>query len=185
MSNTVNKTEKKKNKGPRFNVIDALIILLIIGSIVGVFLRFDFVDKIIAKNTTSEHNVKFTTTIEYTSDCIEIGRRANKVYFVNSDPNDKTDVEMGSAVIKMENITTPTGEKIELDGDGRIPDSTKIKIEGTIVCQAVSTEKGDSKEFYINGTKKITRGETITVAIGDKMYADIYISDIASADPVG
>ena len=171
-----NNTIKENNKRfPKFYVLDAVIILLIIAIVLGIYFRYNVFeafggikDKSEAQITFSIKNIKDSTKYY-----IDIG---DDIYFKSSGES------LGVIAESTENsdialITTPASETFVKDGKSitaNYPSGTRIDAEGKIKCSGTFAQDGT---FMLNGSTYLSAGQTFTVCT-EKITVDIVLVKI-------
>ncbi|MBQ3100423.1 MAG: DUF4330 family protein [Clostridia bacterium] len=135
----------------RFNIIDFLIIVIAIGCIAGVIMRYDIIDKIVVDRERDEVSVSFMITgiSPQISDQIKDG---DEFYVVGA--NTRLGV--------LEDHTVSNAEKVEANENGfpvRSYDDTSRDVRGTFTSYGVNNEDG----FFLGGTLFIAPGKTLTI----------------------
>lgn len=169
----VKNTEKKTGRFPKFYVIDAVIILLVVAISLGIYFRYSIFDILgNSKNQTeavvtfSVKNIKNTTSYY-----IEIG---DKVYFKDGGG------EFGTIMASNENSDLPLGNMTPasvtfFDNGEEItvnyPIDTRIDAEGKINCKGIFSQDGS---FKLGGSEYISAGQTKTICT-DKVTMEIVI----------
>ena len=144
-----------------FNVIDALIIILLIAVVLGVYFRFNVVESLKAEEKTEAYTVSFSVeNIRYTTPSyVSVG---DAVYFAD------TGEVFGVLISESENQSvlsiTPSSE-IFIDSAGNVKEvfheeETRIDARGRIECRGIYTEEGG---FCIDGTRYIAPGQTVEI----------------------
>ena len=162
MSSKVKKVKTGKANAPHFNVLDAMIIILIIAAVVGIYFRHEIIDLLIDDKNTDEYVVSFSIeNVRHTTQSyIHVG---DNVYF-------KSDGElMGSLMSASENelsldiapalayFTNSSGEIKAV----RYPDEqSRIDASGRLLCKGNYDENGG---FSIDGDTYIAAGQSIEV----------------------
>ncbi len=155
------KRQKKQRNTPRFGVLDAVIILLIIVAVVGVYFRYNILNFITGAASLSDYTVSYTIEdIRYTTpNFIDIG---DKVYF--ADGGD----ELGTLIAASENksaleitpaseyFTNTNGELVEI----MYPDQTRVNGKGRLVCKGRYSSDGS---FLVGGSSYVAAGQYIDV----------------------
>lgn len=176
-----NKEKKvpKSVKGPRFGVLDALIILLAIVIIVGVYFRYSIVEWISNSSGLKEYTISYSIdNIRYTTpNYINVG---DKVYFADSGEEFGTLINVSesmgalSITLASEYFTTSQGAIVE------VPYPTlesRVNAVGKLSCTGRYAEDGS---FFVNGSTFISSGQQIKV---NTAYATVVIR-IDSIDAV-
>ena len=156
------KATKKDNKKARFNVIDALIILLVLAIAVGMFFRAHIVEKLWADTQSTDYVISFSIDdIRYTTPTyINVG---DKVYFADSGEL------LGEFISESDNVNalniTPAS-KYFTDSDGNVvevfyPDGeSRVDAKGRIQCKGYYSNDGG---FSIDGRNYLAPGQSINV----------------------
>ncbi|MBQ4054440.1 MAG: DUF4330 family protein [Clostridia bacterium] len=135
----------------RFNIIDFLIIVIVIGCIAGVIMRYDIVDKIVVDRDRDEVSVSFMITgiSPQIADQIKDG---DEFYVVGA--SDRLGV--------LADHTVTNAEKVEANENGfpvRSYDDTSRDVRGTFTSYGVNDDNG----FFLGGTLFIAPGKTLTI----------------------
>ncbi len=175
--------EKKKIKSekarrfPKFYVIDAMIILLVIAVCIGIYFRFNAFGTFASLRNQADFEVSFTIKNVEENTIDRVVRVGNNVYFKNSGET------FGSIISNNDDSTgvfssTPA-KKIFYEGSEKIVvayPNTYFDLQGKIKCKGNITDG-----FYmINGTRPIARGETYTVCT-EKATFEIIINEIKTS----
>ena len=156
------KSKNDSNVKAHFNVIDACILVLVIAIVLGMYFRFNIVDKLWEKTQTKEYTVSFSIeNIRYTTPAyMSIG---DSVYFAN----DKE--EFGTLIAASDNVNVlsivPASEYFP-DGEGGIievfypDDETRIDAKGRMSCYGYYDENGG---FTVGGSHYIAPGQSVQV----------------------
>ena len=162
MSNTNAKIKR------RFNIVDAVIIILVVLSIVGIYFRSQITEWIGLDKQLSEFRISFKVSeIKYTSDKYFVS--GGKVYL------DSPDMELGTID---GNCTFLPAEVYLEKADGSFvradyPKDSYIDVNGSIKCVGAEREDG----FYLAGSYSITPGMTLHVHT-DMLDFVITVTDI-------
>lgn len=174
------KDNGKTARAPKFGVLDAVIILLVIIIILSIYFRYNIVQWLSNTNDLKDYTISYTIEdVRYTTpNYINIG---DKVYFADSGD------EFGTLINVSENMgalsITPASQ-IFTDSNGNIvevfyPNSeTRISAIGKLVC---SGRYSDDGSFFVNGSTYVASGQyvkvnaphaTVTIRIDDINLAD-------------
>ena len=178
---SVKETQKptKTRKLPKFGVLDAVIILLVITIAVGIYFRYSFFDTLTSMQNMKESYVTFKTD-KITTNVSREMNDGDAIYFKSDGSN------FGNLAIKSEEITMviqeqPATSTVFKDGktyaDIQYPqgmDDSLIYGIGNIKCNCSVSEDGS---FLLNGTTYISPGQTYTVCT-EKVTVNITITDI-------
>ena len=160
MAKTKTPREKKQF---RFNAIYALIILLVILAVLGVYFRYSIIDFLSTDKNNGEYvvtfsidNVRYTTPANY----IDIGDR-----FCWANGGKLLGTLMSEADSGMALNITPASEYF-VDDAGQIHEvfypnnESRVNARGRLLCYGSYSEDGG---FYVDGTDYIAPGQTIAV----------------------
>ena len=158
----VKKDKAARKNRPHFNAIDAMIIILVIVAIVGVYFRYTIVDFLTGDRNVDEYVVSFSIEdIRYTTpNYINVG---DNVYFASSGEL------LGILTSESENNKEPlnitlASEKFT-DSDGNIvevfyPEETRVNAKGRILCKGNYSSSGG---FSVDGNEYIAAGQSVEV----------------------
>lgn len=170
------KKDKKQRKAPSFGVLDAVIILLVIVSVVGIYFRYNILGFISEARDIKSYTVSYSIKdIRYTTpNFINVG---DKVYF-----NDSGD-DFGELIAASENMgalsiapaseyfTASTGEIVKV----MYPDSqSRVDANGRLICDGRYSNEGG---FLVNGSTHIAAGQTVAIRT-EHVTLSIFIEDI-------
>ena len=158
---------KRENGAPaskraaHFNVIDAVIIILVIAVALGIYSRFNVIETLWAKVESEKYAVSFSVKdIRYTTaSYVSVG---DKVYF-----SDNGEL-FGTIMSESENVNalsiTPASKHFT-DSDGNVvevfyPNDTRIDVRGRIECIGYYNDDGG---FTVDGRKYLAPGQTVDV----------------------
>lgn len=151
---------------PKFKVLDAVIILLIITSVLGIYFHYNVLDTLKNKQDIEQYVVTFSVENirSSTANYINIG---DAVYY--SEDGEK----LGELMAHQDGSTEPLHQGIAFDyfskESGEIvlvsyPSSdrtdARIFVSGRILCMGLYSEDGG---FLVNGTKYLAPGQTLQV----------------------
>lgn len=172
--------ETKNKKSVRFGILDAVIILVILIAVVGVYFRYSILNVITGAHRMSEYTVSYSIeNIRYTTvNYINIG---DKVYF--ADEGD----EFGTLINVSENMGavsyTPSSEYFT-KSNGEIVEvmypnnQSRVDAQGRLNCMGRYSENGG---FLVNGSTYIASGQSINVRT-DYVTVTIRVEEIALAE---
>ena len=152
---------ESSRKGVHFNVLDALIIILLVAVVLGIYFRFNFVEAFGAKQGTEAYNVSFSVeNIRYTTPSyVNVG---DEVYF--GDTGDLFGVLVSESENKNVLSITPASETF-VDSAGNVQEvyyenETRVDAKGRIECQGTySNDAG----FCVGGTRYLAPGQTVEI----------------------
>lgn len=165
MQNTGSKVKRK------FNVIDAIIIILVLLGIVAIIFRSQIAGWIGAENNLSDYRLTFKISKikKSSSDMLKASDELNRKVYLNSPKmtlgmvNDKLDITPAK-----EYVTNSQGKIEEII----YPADTYVDVTGTMKC---SGNYRNGEGFYLDGSYLISPGETINV---HTIYLDFVITVI-------
>ena len=161
MNKTQDKIEKKNS--PHFNALDAVIILLVILILGGMFFRNNIVDYLKDLQNKQEYVISYSvknirsTTYDYLSvgDVLYVAESGDKLGVLMTAEDDKQD--LGTTSPGFEYFTTSTGELVKV---GYPESESRIDFKGRFVCEGVYADNGG---FMFGGDTYIAPGLTIQV----------------------
>ena len=157
----IKKDGARANKA-HFNVIDAVVIVLVIAVALGVYFRFNIVDRLRSQANTADYAVSFSVEdIRYTTpNYINVG---DEVYFADSGEL------FGTLMSESENtnaLNIVPASKYFKDSNGNVvqvfyPDGeSRVDAKGRISCRGYYDESGG---FSVDGRQYIAPGQTLNV----------------------
>ena len=161
MKNTKLAKAEKKNT-PHFNAVDAMIIILVIVAIVGIYFRHTIVDFLTEGRNDDEYVISFSIEdIRYTTpNYINVG---DSVYFASNGEL------LGTLLSASENqgaLDITVGSKYVTDSNGEVheifypKEETRVNAKGRILCVGSYSEEGG---FCMGGSTYIAAGQSIEV----------------------
>ena len=160
------KVKEPSNKNKiKFNIIDFIIILLVVACVVGIYVRYNLIDKIGVNAQLKNYEITFIAKdLRYTS--------------LNAFEKDATvrDRTTGDTigVFKEIETTSPTSVYVK-KSDGNIvklyyPENTRIDIKGKIIVRGIMTDNG----FLLEGKSYVATGTTLQIST-EKLDIDITV----------
>ena len=150
--------DQKVRKFPRFGILDAIIILLVIAVSVRIAFRYNMFQTITQLQDLKEYTVSFSiSNIEYTTP--NYLNENDNVYFENSG-EEFGKITKSSDVSNMILSVTPAKQSFVENGkviDVTYPENTRIDANGRIICKGKISSDGS---FLLNGNKYIAAGES-------------------------
>lgn len=155
-------SSEKVKRLPKFYVLDAVIILLIVAVFLGIYFRYSIFDML--GNTKNQVDVEVSFSIkniqDTTSHYIDIG---DIVYIKDGQTefgtilasDDSSDMPLGNI--------SPASETFIKDGEiisVNYPSDTRINAEGRILCRGNFAQDGS---FMLGGDKYLSAGQKLTV----------------------
>ena len=160
---TKQENQPQKTKSPhRFRALDAVIILLILTAVIGVYFRYNLLDAFTKKQDLEEYTVTFS---------IENIRHTTPGYFNYGDRVYLADTqeELG-VLINASNDSeivwrrTPASEMVLNEEQQLVefyyPENTRVSVQGRLQCSGTYSEDGG---FLLNGSRYLSAGQTLAV----------------------
>ena len=175
-----NKASANERTRPRFGVLDAVIILLVIIAVVGVYFRYNILDFISSAKNLEDYTISYSIEdIRYTTpNYINVG---DEVYFEDSGKHFGTLINasenMGALSITpaSEYFTTSKAEIVEVF----YPDSqSRVDAKGRMTCRGSYSDDGG---FLVNGSTFIASGQMVSVKT-ENVTVTIRIDEISLPD---
>lgn len=176
-----NKENNIKEKAlPRFGVLDAVIILLVIAAVCGIYFRYSIMDMIAAKRNIKDYTIEFsidninssTTRFIEENDEFRFASSNERIGTLIKDPD-----SMSDSVLRV----TPASEIFNRDGqiaEVFYPEDTRVDANGIIKCRGTYSDNGI---FLVNGSVSLSSGEVVAVHT-DEVTVSIRILSIAAAE---
>lgn len=164
-------------KAPSFGILDAVIILLVIVAVVGVYFRYNIIGLITSSQGLEDYTVSFTVeNIRYTTpEFVNVG---DDVYFADDGKyfgtltNVSENMGALSIIPASEYFTTQSGEVIEV----HYPDEqSRVNASGRMECTGRYSENG---EFLVDGKAYIACGQYVGITT-EYVTVDVRIDKIA------
>lgn len=157
----------KERRFPKFHILDAVIIILVIAIIAGVYFRYSVVDMLGNLKNQSDANVTFL--VENIKDTTELYIKIDDAVYFKADGNKfGTVMEIAENSDRPLNITPASETFFVKDGvteNGtsitvNYPSETRINAEGKIRCKGVFAPDGS---FMLNGSTYLCAGQKYVV----------------------
>lgn len=156
----VKKTKAEKKNTPHFNVLDAMIIILVVAAVVGIYFRYNIIDFLTNDKNNDEYVISFSVeNVRYTTpNYISV---EDTVYFKSNgdvlgkiiSESEKNPVERSAAY---ETFVKSNGEMVK----GYYPEESRVNFSGRLLCEgSYSSETG----FCLDGSTYIAPGQMIEV----------------------
>ncbi len=158
-----NRNTEKEKRSPRFGVLDAVIILLVICLIAGIYFRSNIIEWISNQRNVRDYTVTFTVDhIRYTTpNYINVG---DKVVFASNGEAFGTIIEESEGMSNIALSVTPSSEIFTDNGqviEVFYPNNeSRVDVKGRLRCRGTYSEDGG---FLINGSTYLSAGQTVTV----------------------
>lgn len=176
-----NKENNNKEKAlPRFGVLDAVIILLVIAAVCGIYFRYNIMDMIAAKRNIKDYTIEFlidninasTTHFIEENDEFRFASSNESLGVLIKDP-----ASMSDSVLSV----TPASEIFNRDGqivEVFYPEDTRVDAIGRIKCSGTYSDNGI---FLVNGSISLSSGEVVAVHT-DEVTVSIRILNITAVE---
>ena len=177
-----NKKDKTQRTTPRFRALDAVIILLVLTAVLGVYLRYNQLDLLTSKQNQKDYVISFSvkdiryTTPEY---YVSVG---DMVYFADDGE------EMGTLLSAADGLNIALSyrpaTKTFLTEDGTVREvqypnnESRVDANGRMLCRGSYTEDGG---FLMNGSRYLSAGQTVSVRT-ERVTITVLIEDIAASE---
>lgn len=168
----------KTKRFPRFGILDAVIIILVIAVAIGLAFRYNLFQTLNQLQNLKEYTVSFSVkNIEHTTPTFL--NENDTVYFKNSG-TDFGKITKSSDISN--NVLDPSPSEHSFVEEERVitviyPENTRIDAKGRIICKGKMSDEG---AFLLNGSDYIAPGETHVVCT-ENVTLEI---NILSIDPV-
>ena len=176
-----NTNQAQKTKSPhRFRAMDAVIILLVLIAVVGIYFRYNLLDTFSAKQDLEKYTVTFSieniryTTPEYFSYGDEVYLADTKdVFGTLINASDDSEIVWR----KTPAYETVLNEEKQLI-DVYYPENTRVTVQGRLLCKGTYSEDGG---FLLNGSRYVSAGQTISVQT-EMVSVDLLILNIDASN---
>ena len=163
MKRNITKRNEAAHSGYRFKALDAVIILLVLTAVIGIYFRYNIFDLFSKEKDLRDHYISFSIEdIRYTTpNYMNIG---DKIYYNDGE-------ELGVLVAESEDMSnlalsvTPAS-KLFLNEDGAMEEvfypnnESRVNAKGRILCRGLYTAEGG---FLVNGSQYLSCGQSVTV----------------------
>ena len=167
--------QKKERRSPRFHILDAVIVILVIAIIAGVYFRYSVFDML--GNLKNQSEAQVTFSVKNIKDTTELYIKINDEVYFKSDGNKfGTVMEIAENSDRPLNIT-PAYEDFYEDGNAitvNYPSETRINAEGKIKCKGIFGQDGS---FMLNGSTYLSAGQKYVVCT-EKVTLEVTIVSI-------
>ena len=173
-------TEKEK-RSPRFGVLDAVIILLVVCLIVGIYFRSNIVEWISNYRNMRDYTVTFAVDhIRYTTpNYINVG---DEVVFASSGEEFGTIIEESEDASNIALSVTPSSEVFTDNGqviEVFYPNNeSRVDVKGRLLCRGTYSEDGG---FLVNGSTYLSAGQTV-MAKTEWVTIELRVLEIKAAE---
>ena len=180
----MNQQQNILSRKVRFNILDAVIVLLVVLCILGICFRYSIMDSLGLGSELAEYTVEFSVT-GLDGTVPEFLGKGNALYFADATPagvlcgvsdfSNMTAISAGSATLIIKPYTTYVD-----DGKGAVvsaayPESKLVNADGAFRCNGAY---GSDGRFVVEGNSFITVGQTVTLYT-DTVTLTVTITDIA------
>ena len=168
-------------RAPRFGFLDAVIVLLVITAVVGIYFRSNILDFLKNDGNIREYTVSFSIQdIRYsTPDYVRVN---DAVYF--SDDGTQLGTIMEATQGNAEPLNYRPAVKVFQTENGTMEsvsypnNESRVDATGRLLCRGSYSEDGG---FLVNGNRYISAGQTINVQT-ELVTVSIIITDIQRAE---
>ena len=162
MAKKVKKNKSDRLKRPHFNVLDAVIIIVVIAAVVGVYFRYSILDFLKSETNNEKYVITYSLDdIRYTTpNYIKVD---DKVYFASNGGL------FGSLISESENqdvLNIMPASKYFVDSRGDVKEvfypnnESRVTAKGRMLCEGYFADDGG---FYVDGNRYIAPGQTVAV----------------------
>ena len=148
---------------PKFKILDAVIILLILTSVIGIYFRYNVLDMITNRKDIKDYTVSFSIEdIRYTTE--EYIHEGDVVYYA-----DNGEV-LGTMILSSDNsnlvLDISPASKFFVDDNGTTVEvfypnlEYRVNANGRMTCRGT---RSDEVGFLVNGTRHLAEGQTVEV----------------------
>ena len=154
---------EKEKRTPRFGVLDAVIVLLVVCLIAGIYFRSNIIEWVANQRNIRDYTVTFAVdNIRYTTpNYINVG---DKVVLASSGEALGTIIAesdgMSNAALNVtpaREFFTDNGQVIEVFYPNN---ESRVDVKGRLQCRGTYSEDGG---FFVNGSTYLAAGQTVTV----------------------
>lgn len=158
-----NDTEIVKQR-PKFKILDAVVILLVLVIVLGVVFRFNLTENILGKKDIQDYTISFVIEdVRYTTpNYLNVG---DKIYSASNGEQIGTLIQATDDMSNIALRVTPAS-KFFNKADGTIAevfypnDESRVDAMGRMACRGMYSPEGG---FLLNGTAYLSAGQTILV----------------------
>ena len=149
------KTKVVRKNGPRFNVIDAVILVLVLAAIVGIAIRYNLIGEIGINRGMEDYELHFSVSdIRYTSSDAFV--EGDTVSLTTNGAHIGTMADLTSILPASAYAVDASGNVIQI----HYPESTRIDVTGRILCRGTASSAGILTESGVN----IVPGTTLAIS---------------------
>lgn len=149
----------------RFNIIDFAVIIIILGCIAGLIVRYNLIERVVNAVDNDPVSVNFIAK-ELSPEIAEAVENGQEYYLVDSD------IYLG----KINNIKVSDAERVYADENGQAAvgiDSTARELIGNFTLKGAKTEKG----FLLDGVEYLAPGKELVIRCDD-LILSVIITEI-------
>ena len=151
-------------RAPRFKLLDAVVILLVLVAVVGVYFRYNMMESFLSRRNIQDYTISFTIRdIRYTTpNYINVG---DQVHDASSGELMGSIIQESDDMSNMALRVTPAS-RFFTRGDGTIAevfypnDESRVDANGRMACRGSYTSDGG---FLLNGTTSMCAGQSVAV----------------------
>ena len=151
-------------RAPKFKLLDAVVILLVLVAVIGVYFRFNLMENFLSRKNIQDFTISFTIeNIRYTTpNYLNVD---DKIYNASSGELIGSIIQESDDMSNMALRVTPASRFFTRD-DGTIVevfypnDESRVDASGRMACRGSYTSDGG---FLLNGTDYMSAGHSIAV----------------------
>ena len=152
----------KEKTLPRFGVLDAVIILLVIAAVCGIYFRYNIMDMIASRRNIKEYNIEFSID-NINASTTRFIQENDEFRFASN--NERLGVLIKDSEGLSNNVLSVTPASEMFNRNGQIvevfyPEDTRVDAVGRIKCSGTYSDNGI---FLVNGSVSLSSGEVIAV----------------------
>ena len=159
-----NQDMESVKKAPKFKLLDAVVILLVLVAVLGVYFRYNVMDSLMSKKNIQDYTISFTVeNIRYTTpNYLNVG---DQIYDASTGEMIGTIIQESDDMSNMALRVTPAS-RFFTKADGTIVevfypnDESRVDAKGRMACRGSYTEDGG---FLLNGSQYLSSGQSISV----------------------
>lgn len=159
-----NQDMENVRRAPKFKLLDAVVILLVLVAVVGVYFRYNLMDSFLSRKNIQDFTISFTVeNIRYTTpNYLNVG---DEIYDASSGELIGSIIQESDDMSNMALRVTPASRFFTKD-DGTIAevfypnDESRVDAKGRMACRGSYTSDGG---FLLNGSDYMSAGQSIAV----------------------
>lgn len=176
-----NNDTERVGKLPKFRILDAAILLLVVVVVVGIYFRYNILEELTNRHNLKDYTISFSIDdIRYTTEnYLNIN---DSVYF--QDNGESLGMLLTASDAQNRVWNTKPASKLFVGDDGTVeevfyPNSeSRVSATGRLLCTGSYSQDGG---FCVNGSRYLSAGQTISVYTETVSFS-ITVTDIALAE---